>query len=386
MRPPKFLVIAVSLLCIPLYYPLLVADAFVTERALLLSRPNFAGDLNEADYLRNRKSIRWHLKFAPQTYYADHSSSTWCNTRKFFASAHVKSTPEVDQCEITKRQGGSTLDPWLQRVVELHEYQQRWGNCLVPKRYEENPQLANWCSKQRQQYKKYVASDSQSSLTPDRVETLNRLGFVWNATGLASNCTPKRPRPRKRLGMSEADWWNEFSKLESIIQEETEQMKNASDEYIDLESQLLITKNVAVMTVLSQIPAKSATGRWLADQRKEYRLWTSGDDEHFCEFNVEKSDALLSLDESWWMSFRDRAWHIRYYTLISYKERYGDTLCKINFRSKRLANWCSNQRKLYNLKTAGRRTTLSDDRQAKLEDIAFVWDRWEYEFEQKCVH
>ena len=185
--------------------------------------------------------------------------------------------------------------------------------------------------------------------------------------------------------MSADDWWAEHSKLESIIKEKTENMKNANGEYIDEESQLAITKNVAVMTALSQIPAKSATGKWIADQRKEYRLWTSGDEQP-CEFNVEKRDALLSVDESWWMSFRDRAWHIRYYTLISYKERYGDTLCKINFRSKQLANWCSNQRKHYNLKTAGRRTTLSDDRQAKLEDIDFVWDRWEYEFDKKCVH
>ena len=131
MRPPKILVIDVYLICSPFYYPLLAVDAFATERVALLLRPNFARDLKEVDYVRNRQSILWDLKFAPQTYCGIHSSGAWCDTGKYFASANLEKAPELDHGENTKRQRGSTLDPWLQKVIELHEYQQRWGDWCV---------------------------------------------------------------------------------------------------------------------------------------------------------------------------------------------------------------------------------------------------------------
>jgi len=32
---------------------------------------------------------------------------------------------------------------------------------------------------------------------------------------------------------------------------------------------------------------------------------------------------------------------------------------------------------------AGRKTSLTDERQQMLEDIGMVWNRWEFEFQQK---
>jgi hypothetical protein len=43
---------------------------------------------------------------------------------------------------------------------------------MVPRAYKPDPQLANWVHKQRQSCEK-----------KDRVELLNKIGFVWDASG-----------------------------------------------------------------------------------------------------------------------------------------------------------------------------------------------------------
>jgi hypothetical protein len=68
---------------------------------------------------------------------------------------------------------------WLERWQELAEFKQRYGHPNVPKNYYENSQLAVWVKCQRRQYKLYEAGQG-SNMTPDRIERLNSLGFVFN--------------------------------------------------------------------------------------------------------------------------------------------------------------------------------------------------------------
>jgi hypothetical protein len=68
---------------------------------------------------------------------------------------------------------------WLERWQDLAEFKQVYGHPNVPKNYPENNQLAVWVKCQRRQYKVYEAGKS-SNMTPDRIERLNSLGFVFN--------------------------------------------------------------------------------------------------------------------------------------------------------------------------------------------------------------
>jgi hypothetical protein len=43
---------------------------------------------------------------------------------------------------------------WLERLRELAEFNERFGTCIVPTSYQENPQLGTWVHHQRRQYKK----------------------------------------------------------------------------------------------------------------------------------------------------------------------------------------------------------------------------------------
>lgn len=71
--------------------------------------------------------------------------------------------------------------PWETRFDELRSFVANYGHAEVPMRWEENPQLSNWVSKQRHQYK-LMQMARPSRLTRARVSMLNDIGFVWEAS------------------------------------------------------------------------------------------------------------------------------------------------------------------------------------------------------------
>lgn len=68
-----------------------------------------------------------------------------------------------------------TESSWNLRYSQLVEFKQQHGHCKVPTHYVDNPQLGKWVSRQRQQRK-------QEKLTPERVQMLEEVGFLWSAS------------------------------------------------------------------------------------------------------------------------------------------------------------------------------------------------------------
>jgi hypothetical protein len=68
---------------------------------------------------------------------------------------------------------------WLERLRELSSYKAKYGTCVVPTNYPENPKLGTWVHHQRRQYKLFQEG-SPSHITRERIMALERLGFVWN--------------------------------------------------------------------------------------------------------------------------------------------------------------------------------------------------------------
>lgn len=68
---------------------------------------------------------------------------------------------------------------WEERFQDLLAYKHVHGHCIVPSTFEANPQLAVWTKRQRRQYKRYKHKMS-SSVTPSRIEKLEKAGFVWD--------------------------------------------------------------------------------------------------------------------------------------------------------------------------------------------------------------
>lgn len=72
-------------------------------------------------------------------------------------------------------------DKWMENFQQLLKFKEENGNCLVPHTYLPNPLLARWVKRQRRQYKLCLERCPQSTMTPERIDILNKEGFVWDS-------------------------------------------------------------------------------------------------------------------------------------------------------------------------------------------------------------
>lgn len=68
---------------------------------------------------------------------------------------------------------------WDLRLRQLIEYKQEHGDTCVPITYAANPALAQWISRQRKNYNAKRRGHA-TTLTQERMEQLDAIGFVWN--------------------------------------------------------------------------------------------------------------------------------------------------------------------------------------------------------------
>ncbi|CAJ1942378.1 unnamed protein product [Cylindrotheca closterium] len=69
---------------------------------------------------------------------------------------------------------------WSERYESLIIFRKNHGHCLVPNSYPEDVALAQWVKRQRYQYKLKQES-KRSTLSDERVEALDNIGFVWDS-------------------------------------------------------------------------------------------------------------------------------------------------------------------------------------------------------------
>eukprot|EP00586_Coscinodiscus_wailesii_P003168 CAMPEP_0172489756 /NCGR_PEP_ID=MMETSP1066-20121228/19962_1 /TAXON_ID=671091 /ORGANISM="Coscinodiscus wailesii, Strain CCMP2513" /LENGTH=862 /DNA_ID=CAMNT_0013257847 /DNA_START=239 /DNA_END=2827 /DNA_ORIENTATION=+ len=79
----------------------------------------------------------------------------------------------------TASQKENFVKGWMKRYKELNDFKSREGHCNVSQRDHENLALGKWVKMQRYMYKLKM-DGKQSSMTDERVEALERIGFEWN--------------------------------------------------------------------------------------------------------------------------------------------------------------------------------------------------------------
>ena len=65
--------------------------------------------------------------------------------------------------------------------MKLVQFKKEHGHCNVPRKYEADPSLGTWVSKQRQNYRNFQERKPCKGMNKERIDKLNHLGFVWNA-------------------------------------------------------------------------------------------------------------------------------------------------------------------------------------------------------------
>lgn len=68
-------------------------------------------------------------------------------------------------------------------------------------------------------------------------------------------------------------------------------------------------------------------------------------------------------------------WNQRYMELVAFRNEFQHCLVPLNWaRNQSLAHWVKRQRYQYRIKTEGKHSTMTEERQASLESLGFVWD------------
>lgn len=120
-----------------------------------------------------------------------HSLAVWIscqrqNYRKQLQGQHTSLTAKrVLALEKLNFQWCVNEASWEQSYKELVQYMKSSGLNRVPRRCELHPKLSRWVATQRNQYSK-ARQGQASCLTPYRIQSLERIGFIWRETELES--------------------------------------------------------------------------------------------------------------------------------------------------------------------------------------------------------
>ena len=228
----------------------------------------------------------------------------WCgNQRAFYKMGQLK--PErVKRLERL----GFTWDPvsaeWEEMFAALTDFKRTHGNCDVPTSWDRNPSLKFWCGTQRAFFK-------SGQLAQDRVERLERIGFVWEP---------------------DASKW--------------EEMFAALTDY---------NKRHGSCNVLYAPVDNSELWSWCNAQRMSYKA---------NELAPDRARRLQQLGFVW--RPRVTEWDEMFEALVQYKHAHGDCDVPPDWKLKpALRGWCTDQRLLY------RARKLSPNGVERLVDIGF---------------
>ena len=70
---------------------------------------------------------------------------------------------------------------WQAMYDKLCQFVHQHGHAKVPKGYSEDAELANWVRNQRLEHRNWE-QQKRSGMTPERLDLLDKLGFVWSTT------------------------------------------------------------------------------------------------------------------------------------------------------------------------------------------------------------
>ena len=126
----------------------------------------------------------------PWKFPANPSLGHWCGTTRYaYNKVQRGQTPRrdltQDQIERLEKIGFKwTIQDNIgfeKRFCDLEAFKSEFGHCNVPYKYSTDPSLGNWCNTIRCSYKKIQQGQTPHiSLTQDRIERMEEIGFKWN--------------------------------------------------------------------------------------------------------------------------------------------------------------------------------------------------------------
>lgn len=212
-----------------------------------------------------------------------------------------------------KRKRKSSFDL---RLEELEEFKRTHGHCDVPQTYPPNKKLGHWVNRLRSTYKNIPKNKKKSFLTPERINSLESVGFLW-----VSNHNEKR-------------WLHQYEKIV---------------EYYTKHGNCDVPK------------AYPELGIWVHSQRINYKKKRLSTEQIL----------LLERIGFCWSFYALTPWEDRLEELRLYKKKHGD--CLVPRQSGQLGTWVNRQRKEYKYLMDGKKTAMTSERINKLNEVGFAW-------------
>lgn len=199
---------------------------------------------------------------------------------------------------------------WHQMYDSLKHYHDANGNCNVPNRWKENPQLANWVSAQRQSRKK-------GTIAANRVQLLDGLGFVWTSRTVGT-------------------WEDRFAEVAAF---------KAAHGHCNVPRSF--SENPKLAGFVNAMRSKQSNGTLAKDRIAR----------------------LNEIGFTWSAEGAEQRWHQIYEALKHYRAMHGDANVPFNWKENpQLAHWVSFQRQLR------KRGTIAANHVQLLDDVEFIWD------------
>jgi len=284
---------------------------------------------------------------------------------------------------------------------ELYAFKAQNGHCNVSQSDAGNKSLSHWVNNQRFLYKK-------NTLSSDRTEQLNSIGFIWDKRDHAWNekfdqlCAFKAQNGHSNVSkyVTQTKFLGQwvvnqrvFYKRNTLTSDRIQQLDSIGFEWDPREvswnehfDQLCTFKTQNGHSNVSTLDTHNTSlGNWVRDQRASYKK------------NALSSNHIKQLDSLgfiWNFSDKSKAKENYRAEIMSWEQRF-DELCAFKAQkrhchvsqsdagNKSLGHWVSQQRVSYT------RNTLNSDRIQRLNSIGFAWDprevSWNGSFYQLCA-
>eukprot|EP00581_Thalassiosira_minuscula_P007726 CAMPEP_0183710168 /NCGR_PEP_ID=MMETSP0737-20130205/5983_1 /TAXON_ID=385413 /ORGANISM="Thalassiosira miniscula, Strain CCMP1093" /LENGTH=955 /DNA_ID=CAMNT_0025938391 /DNA_START=167 /DNA_END=3034 /DNA_ORIENTATION=+ len=239
---------------------------------------------------------------------------------------------------------------WEKHYKNLMKFKEKKGNIIVGPNSPGFPGLYDWIHCQRKEYKRWEAGDSKALMYDDWIRKLNAVGFDW--APMKSDGFGKMLLERQSKHFNEL-WTKQYKSLQKFH-------KKHNHCY------------VARGSIDDEVLAN-----WIHVQRKHKRNHDKGKKTPLTEERIKLLDDI-GLD---WtpatsggmnkvvQAVRDKEWDETFQKLVAFKKKRGH--CHPKKTVPHLGAWASRMRSLYKQNAAGKTTTLTDEKIAKLQSIGF---------------
>lgn len=284
-------------------------------------------------------------------------------------------------------------DQWDVMFGQLIEYKAKFGNCLVPKRYKDNPKLGTWCDTQRVQKKKLMKKLSEKlnqSASDDvaRMDTSSAAsdgGFESAPETTSGNTSPANTPgsiPKPLVGRLTEERIRRLDEVGFVwsIRDDWQKHYDELKEY---------KKKHGHCNVPSRYSENRRLGIWVSAQRAAYKSGPKEPVENSgraVPLTQERIDLLNELGFTWTIRSRDtlgESWFQRLQELKAFKNKYGHCLVPSRYNeAPGLGTWVGSQRSAYRLWKQAQAnpgsvvpgsTAMNEDRIRELDQLGFVW-------------